>query len=121
MNLREARCRLGEVLAAGLDVAVGMYGGPANPPCVIARPASLYVEATGYCSDKVYLEAVILPGPGEGAATVDVLDDLIDQIRTALLTPSPDGFRFSFVAVHLTPPGEELAAVVDITYERNDD
>lgn len=121
VNLKDARHLLARVLADGLDVTVGPYGGPVNPPCVVTRPAPSYVEATGYCTDKVNLEAVILPGPGEGAATVDALDDLIDKIRGVLLIPLSDGFRFSFAAVNLSPPGEDLYAVVDITYERNDD
>lgn len=121
VNLKDARHLLGTVLADGLDVTVGPLGGPVNPPCVVTRPASTYIEVTGYCSDKVYLEAVVLPGPGEGSATVDFLDDLIDQIRAVLLAPLPDGFRFSFNGVELSPPGEDLYALVQIAYERNDD
>lgn len=121
MRLREARHLLGEVLGEGLRVAVAPYGGNVNPPCVLTRPAVDYLEVTGYCSDIVRLEAIVLPGGGEGEATADVLDDLIDEIRGVLLVPLDGGFKFSFRSVSLLSDEDQFGAVASITYERNDD
>lgn len=115
-TLRSLRADLGAHLAAGLGVVNTKLGAQVNPPAVEVRPAPDYVLALDYCTDQVQFQVVIVTKPGDIAAAVDALDDLVDQVRATLRVTSPAGNRYSFRTVSGLVPvvlGEtELPGVV---------
>ncbi len=94
--LKTYRHDLAAHLADGLDITGTPLGGQVNPPTVIVQPSSSYVAAIDYCNDGVTFDVAVLTKPGDLAAEVDALDDLIDQIRATLKTPSAAGYLYSF-------------------------
>lgn len=94
--LKEYRRDLAAHLADGLSITAPALGQLVNPPAVVVRSGSPYVEATGYCDDTILLEAVIITEPGDLPAIADALDDLIDLVRPLLKQPSPAGHRYGF-------------------------
>lgn len=94
--LKTFRHDLAEHLADGLGITAPKLGQLVNPPAVVVRSGSPYVEPSGYCDDAILLDAVIITEPGDLAAIADALDDLIDLVRPLLRTPSPGGHRYGF-------------------------
>ncbi len=122
--LKVYRHDLAAHLADGLDVTATPLGGQVNPPTVIVQPSSTYITASDYCTDGVAFDVVVLTKPGDLAAEIDALDDLIDEIRATLRSPSSAGFRYGFREVsgrvNFTVGEREFpAVVVTVVYERN--
>ena len=69
-------------------------------PAVVVGPGTPYLTASGYCSDEILFEATIIAPPGDLAAVIDALDDMIDEVRATLRTPSSlmssGGFQYGF-------------------------
>ena len=86
--LKALRADLTTHLADGLDVSAPMLGQLVNPPAVVVGPGTPYVTAAGYCADEILFDATIIAPPGDLAAVIDALDDMIDEVRATLRTPS---------------------------------
>ena len=121
--LKALRADLTAHLAGGLGAAAPLLGQLVNPPAVVVGPGTPYVTASGYCSDEILFDATIIAPPGDLAAVIDALDDMIDEVRSTLRTQSTlgatDGFLYGFVEVSgpiAYPAGDEkgttLPAVV---------
>ena len=111
-------------LAAGLDASKPKLGAQVNPPAVVVQAGTPYVAALDYCTDGVLFEATVIAPPGDPAAVVDALDDLIDLVRSTLRDPSPAGHRYRFAEVSgftTWPQGDEVlpAVVVTVGMERD--
>lgn len=115
--LKTYRHDLSAHLAAGLSAADAALGAQVNPPAVIvdAAPAG-YLTASGYCTDELLFDATLVGKPGDPPAVADALDDMIDQVRTTLLTKSPAnrsyGFRGIGGFISITSGDRQLPAVV---------
>ena len=112
--LKDLRADLTAHLADGLDASAPLLGQLVNPPAVVVGPGTPYVTASGYCSDAILFEATVIAPPGDLAATIDALDDMIDEVRSTLRTQSTlgatDGFLYGFVEVSgpiAYPAGDE--------------
>ncbi len=121
--LKTYRHDLAAHLADGLHITPTPLGGQVNPPTVIVQPSSTYITAVDYQADGVAFDVAVLTKPGDLAAEMDALDDLVDQIRATLRTVSPAGFRYGFREVsgrvNFNSDGRDLpAVVVTVIYER---
>ena len=121
--LKDYRHDLAAHLAAGLDVTATPLGAQVNPPTIIVQASSSYVTAVDYCTDGVAFDVAVITKPGDLAAEVDALDDLIDGIRSTLKETSPAGYRYSFRDVSgridFTVGERTMPAVVaSVVYER---
>ncbi len=122
--LKTLRHDLENHIADGLGITGTPLGGQVNPPTTIVQPSSPYVTAVGYSVDRVSFTVAVLTKPGDPAAAVDALDDLVDQIRTTLKAASSAGYAYGFEEVSgLTTfaVGENQypAVTVTVIYERN--
>ncbi len=122
--LKEFRADLTDHLADGLDATAPLVGKLVNPPAVVVQAGSPYVSPSTYCEDLLQFEATIVAPPGDPAAVVDALDDLIDLVRATLRTPSSGGVQYRCVEVSgctTWPSGDEVlpAVVVTVQTERN--
>lgn len=123
VSLKALRADLTAHLAQGLDASAPKIGQLVNPPAVIVQAGSPYVTASTYCEDAVLFEATVIAPPGDPAAIVDALDDMIDEVRTTLKTITSSNNRFSFVEVSgftTWPQGDETlpAVVVSVAIQR---
>jgi len=121
--LKTYRHDLADHLADGLDITATPLGGQVNPPTVIVQPGSSYVTAIDYCTDAVMFDVTVITKPGDLAAEIDALDDLVDGIRSTLRAPSAAGYRYSFQGVTgrvAFNSGERdyPAAIATVRYER---
>jgi hypothetical protein len=115
--LKTYRHDLSAHLAAGLSAADAALGAQVNPPAVVVEASAAgYVEASGYCTDAILFDATIISKPGDPPAVADALDDMIDQVRSTLRTPSPAGYRYGFRGIGgfitVTSGDRQLPAVV---------
>lgn len=123
MTLKALRADLTAHLAQGLNASAPKIGQLVNPPAVIVQAGSPYVTASTYCEDAVLFDATIVAPPGDPAAVVDALDDMIDEVRSTLKTVSSGGNRFGFVEISgftTLPNGDETlpAVVVSVSIQR---
>jgi len=98
-SLQELRDALADLLETGLDIPIARFGANANPPCIIVRSGNPYLTTSGYGTDHINFEVLLLAGPGSPEAQADTLDELIDQVRFTLLDASYEGYRFAFQSV----------------------
>jgi hypothetical protein len=112
--LKAFRADLTDHLASGLDASAPVLGKLINPPAVIVESGDPYVTASDYCNDELLFEARIYAPPGDQAAVVDALDDMIDLVRSTLRTISAGGHRYKFrgVSAYNPSPEEGLPTVV---------
>jgi predicted alpha/beta hydrolase family esterase len=116
--LKTFRADLTAHLAVGLGATAPAVGKLVNPPAVVVQASTPYVAAIDYCNDAILFEATIVAPPGDPAAVVDALDDLIDDVRSTLKTPSTAGHRYSFREVSgftTWPQGDEVLPAVTVT------
>jgi hypothetical protein len=90
---------------------------------VIVQQSATYVTASDYCVDAVFFDVAVITKPGDLAAEVDALDDLVDEIRSTLKTPSSAGYLYSFREVtgrttFLVGERDMPAVIVTVAYER---
>lgn len=97
--LRTYRRDLASHLAARMDAVPISQGRQVNPPAVIVSPGSTYVVAETYCDDAISFAVAIVAPPGDPEGVFDALDDMVDQVRGTLRSPSPSGVRYKFVEV----------------------
>ncbi len=122
--LKEFRADLTAHLAAGLDATAPAIGKLVNPPAVVVQAGTPYVAAaSGYCIDAVQFQATVIAPPGDPAAVVDGLDDMIDEVRATLRSASTAGHQYGFVEVSgftTWPQGDEVlpAVVITVAIER---
>ena len=98
-SLQELRDALADLLETGLDIPIARFGANANPPCIIVRSGNPYLTTSGYGTDHINFEVLLLVGRGSPEAQADTLDELIDQVRFTLLDASYEGYRFGFQSV----------------------
>ena len=96
---------------------------PPISPTVIVVPSGQYLVASTYCDDAVSFDAIVITKPGDLPAEMDALDDLIDQVRSTLRSPSAAGHRYGFreVSGRITYAAGERdfpAVVVTVAIER---
>lgn len=115
--LKEFRADLTAHLADGLDASAPLLGKLVNPPAVVVEAGSPYVSAaSGYCMDGLLFQATVYAPPGDLAAVVDALDDLIDLVRATLRNPSTGGHQYGFLEISgYTPSPEEGLPTVVVT------
>lgn len=116
--LKTLRADLTAHLAQGLGASAPKLGALVNPPAVVVQAGSPYVAASTYCEDAILFEATIIAPPGDMAAVVDALDDMIDEVRTTLKTVTNGSNRFSFVEISgftTWPQGDETLPAVVVT------
>jgi hypothetical protein len=105
--LKDFRADLTAHLAQGLSAAAPSLGQLINPPAVIVESGDPYVTASDYCNDELLFEARVYAPPGDLAAVVDALDDMIDLVRSTLRTVSAGGHRYKFRGVSAYNPSPE--------------
>lgn len=97
--LKTLRRDLANHLASAMSATAPLLGAQVHPPAVVVQPAPEYLAAQDYCTDAITFQAVLITKPGDLAAEVDALDDMVDKVRTALRTATDAGNRFTFQGV----------------------
>ena len=113
-SLKEDRAELAGLIATALDVAAAPLGGNVNPPCVFVQPSEPYLEPATYDTERAFYDLYVVAPPGEPAAVMDALDDLVDGVRAAL---RKTGYAFGSVGAPALF-NDLPACVVRVTHER---
>lgn len=127
--LKALRDDLTTHLATGLGASAPRLGQLVHPPAVVVQPGDPYVTAVGYCQDEVLFTATVVAPPGDFAAVIDALDDMIDEVRSTLkirsTLGSTSGFLYGFQGVSgptTYPSGDDTflpAVVVTVAVTRD--
>lgn len=123
MSGREARQAVADCLSVSLPIRKptwNVYAGPTDNirlPAIVVGPRSPYSEPGTFNGQDVHLAVYALIPRSTGDQGMDLLDEVIDQIRGALdASPEPIGYeRVSYVGMATHGGTECLIASIDCT------
>ncbi len=94
------------VEVGGERLAIVAHAGPltggVNPPCAVIGPddGDDYIETTSIGAEQINLKVWLLGRDGEPLASLDEIDDMVDQLRPALqFHASPAGRSYTYGSV----------------------